>query len=137
MKQFIFRSFLFLGIAVGISIAIFVYLNTLTVTPPISTNENLTVATSSPDESGTTTARETPLPSIIPPAGFPLRMLPLSETQKKVLTASGIDIETFMITPEMITCGEQKIGKERMFAISEGSAPSVIEVTKLLPCLSV
>jgi hypothetical protein len=62
-------------------------------------------------------------------------MLPLSDTQKSVLTASGIDIDTFMITPAMIECGENAIGKDRMFAISEGDAPSVVEVTRLLPCL--
>lgn len=72
---------------------------------------------------------------VVPPDGVPLRNLPLGDTQKSVLEKVGVDVETFVITSEMQTCAAEKLGIVRMNEIIAGEAPSIIETTRLLPCL--
>lgn len=69
--------------------------------------------------------------------GIPLRNLPLGDGQKSVLDTVGVEVETFVITPAMQTCALEKLGEARMSEIIAGEAPSLLETTRLLPCLSV
>lgn len=64
-----------------------------------------------------------------------LRDLPLSDGQRSMLKTAGIDVETFVITPEMVTCAQQKLGSARFEEIIEGSAPTFMESTRLLGCI--
>jgi len=73
----------------------------------------------------------------VPPEGIPLRDLPLSDTQRSLLGGVGIDVETFTITPAMQRCADARLGAQRMSEIIAGAAPSVVEVSRLLPCLGV
>lgn len=66
---------------------------------------------------------------------IPLHTLPLSETQRSLIGAAGIDVETFVITPEMVSCAKEKLGEGRFNAIVGGEAPSFLEGTKLLGCI--
>lgn len=74
---------------------------------------------------------------LVPIEGVPLKNLPLGDAQKSALKTVGVDIETFVITPAMQTCASGKLGVERMDQIIAGDAPSIIETTRLLPCVSV
>lgn len=57
----------------------------------------------------------------------------LSDSQKKALETVGIegDIE---ITPEMQSCAEAKVGKERLDEIIAGDSPTFIEGIQLVSC---
>ena len=58
----------------------------------------------------------------------------LSDTQKKLLDTFGFEGDTVTITPDMISCAEDAVGKERMDTIVDGASPSPLESLKLLPC---
>lgn len=66
---------------------------------------------------------------------IPLRDLPLSDTQRSMIEVAGIDVETFVITADMIACAEEKLGSERFQAVIGGEAPSFLEGTRLLGCI--
>lgn len=65
----------------------------------------------------------------------PLRDLPMSDSQKNIVETMGIDVETYVITPEAIDCVKEKLGEDRVDEIINGAAPSVWESTKMFPCL--
>jgi flagellar basal body-associated protein FliL len=58
----------------------------------------------------------------------------LTETQQKMLETMGYTQESFTITPAMITCAENAVGKTRLDEIMNGAAPGPLESVKLLPC---
>lgn len=58
----------------------------------------------------------------------------LTDTQKNMLESLGYSENTITITSEMIACGEEAVGAERLKEITDGSAPSPLESVKLLPC---
>lgn len=66
---------------------------------------------------------------------IPLSSLPLSDTQKDLLRGAGIDPETFVITPEMVACAEDRLGATRFAEIVAGDTPGPTEVFSLLRCL--
>lgn len=58
----------------------------------------------------------------------------LSDSQQKILKTFGYDEGTLTITPAMISCAEDAVGKERLAEILDGSSPSTMESIKILPC---
>lgn len=58
----------------------------------------------------------------------------LTEGQKKMLNALGIDAESINVTPAMIACAESSLGAERVEAIKNGATPSILEGGKLVGC---
>ena len=58
----------------------------------------------------------------------------LSDGQKKLLETFGVDTNNIEITPEMISCAEEKVGEERMQEIQNGATPSFIEGMTLIGC---
>jgi hypothetical protein len=66
---------------------------------------------------------------------YALKDFALSETEKDLLTAAGIDPETFIITEAMVACVKQKVGQERFDAIVAGDTPGFLEMTRVIPCL--
>jgi len=79
---------------------------------------------------------ETPIEPITEPVIEPIvvETAELSDTQKKLLDTFGFEGDTVTITPNMISCAEDAVGKERMDAIVGGASPSPLESLKLLPC---
>jgi len=71
----------------------------------------------------------------IPEEGIALPANALSEEQKAIAESVGIDVDSFMITTEMIECAEEKIGTVRLQEIMDGASPSFLESAKLAPCL--
>lgn len=68
------------------------------------------------------------------PEGIPLRDLNLSDGQKQAVEKVGIDVETFIITNEMIACAERKLGAERYGEILAGEEPTFLESMSLIAC---
>ena len=66
--------------------------------------------------------------------GMSLKDLNLSDSQQDMVEKLGIDVDTFVITKEMIECAENKLGKERYQAILAGSAPTFFESLSLVAC---
>jgi hypothetical protein len=92
------------------------------------------------EEVGTTTkevtAGEEELRFSVPEEGITLASLPLTNAQKKALEAAGVDVSTFVMTKGMLECGIREIGEDRIEALATGGAPTFLEVTKLLPCIT-
>lgn len=58
----------------------------------------------------------------------------LTEGQRSMLGALGIDADTVTITPEMVACAEASLGTARIEEIKNGATPNVIEGGKLMAC---
>lgn len=58
----------------------------------------------------------------------------LTDGQKKMLSALGIDAESITITPEMAACADASLGASRMDEIINGATPSFTEGVKLAAC---
>lgn len=133
MKKFLLISLSLLVVSLLMVVAVFFYVSVqlkqsqtevvgLPATPQASTTKDSSEDAVAVESS---TAKE----------GIPLRDLPLGEGQRSVLETVGVDVDTFIITPEIQACAALKLGDERMNAIIAGEAPTVFETTKLLSCL--
>lgn len=58
----------------------------------------------------------------------------LSDGQKAMLQAMGIDPNNFTITAEMVACAEAKLGAPRVEEIKNGATPSFSEGATLMAC---
>ncbi|MBP6924193.1 MAG: hypothetical protein KBC62_02045 [Candidatus Pacebacteria bacterium] len=136
MRTFIIRSLLFFLTATAITVGVFLFVTVYMKSDGavketvIDSADEVTKGAQEKTEAVSEKIKEQ-----IPDGGVPLSSLPLTESHKKALRAVDIDVETFVLTEAMITCAGGKIGDERIVEIIEGSAPSVFEITKLIPCL--
>lgn len=60
----------------------------------------------------------------------------LGGAQQEVLKTFGYDNQTITITPKMVMCAQNAVGKERLDEITRGAAPTPFEAAKMLPCFS-
>lgn len=58
----------------------------------------------------------------------------LTDGQRKLIEAFGIDADSITITPEMIACAEAKLGAARIEEIKNGATPSFSEGITLAGC---
>ncbi len=58
----------------------------------------------------------------------------LTDDQKKLIRALGIDPDSITITPQMVVCAESSLGAERIRQIRDGATPSFTEGVKLSAC---
>jgi len=58
----------------------------------------------------------------------------LTDGQKAMLKAMGVDTDNITITPEMVACAEAKLGSARIEAIKNGATPSFSEGATLVAC---
>ena len=58
----------------------------------------------------------------------------LSDSQRQMLNALGIDADSVTITPEMVACAEAKLGTARIEEIKNGATPSFSEGASLVAC---
>lgn len=77
----------------------------------------------------------TPVAETIPAAGVKLNTSAVSEDQKAAAEKVGIDLDEVTITPEMVSCAENKLGSERVVEIMNGASPTMLESISLLGCL--
>lgn len=66
--------------------------------------------------------------------GTQIQAASLSEGQKKLLNALGIDADSVTVTPEMVACAEASLGSARIDEIINGATPSFAEGLKLAAC---
>lgn len=85
-------------------------------------------------ETETSVAETTKTPTASTPEPITITSDSLSPTQQKMLETFGYTQDSFTITPTMIVCAENAVGKTRLDEIVAGSAPSPFESVKLLPC---
>ena len=78
---------------------------------------------------------ETPIANTVPAQGIQLDTSAVSDSQKAVAEKVGIDLDAVVITPEMVSCAEQKLGSARVQEIMAGAAPTTLESISLLGCL--
>lgn len=150
MNRFLIAALLLLLVALSMVVGAFLYVQFLLVKEaPTSADPNTVTGVDEVPVAPTGAIREnqrddktasevTPISnttSDVPDTSIPLSSLPLSDTQKSLLATAGIDYETFIITPEMVTCAQQKLGADRFRAIVAGSSPSALETMSLLGCL--
>lgn len=101
-----------------------------------------------PDVSGSDVQESTPQPSVMndvasstiknpptPKAPVTIPVASLTDSQKALLSALGIDSGSITITPEMVTCAYGTIGEARIGAIVAGAKPTPLELIKAAPCL--
>jgi len=58
----------------------------------------------------------------------------LTDGQRKLLGALGIDADSITVTPEMMACAEAKVGAARIEEIKAGDTPTFLEGLSLLGC---
>lgn len=58
----------------------------------------------------------------------------ITESQRKMLSAMGIDPNNVNITAEMIACAEAKLGVSRVNEIKNGATPTFSEGASLMVC---
>jgi hypothetical protein len=58
----------------------------------------------------------------------------LTDGQRKMLQALGIDADNITITAEMVACAEAKLGAARIEEIKNGATPSFSEGASLVAC---
>ena len=58
----------------------------------------------------------------------------LTEGQRKLISAMGLDPNNFTITSTMVACAEAKIGVARVEEIKNGATPSLSEGVSLYAC---
>ncbi len=138
MKKFLIVTSIFFALAAVVTVVVFVFLSTKLPAASLPSKEAVmeSVNSTKSDVVGYQEATTSDLVRKIPAEGVPLASLPLTDSHKKALAAANIDVETFVLTPDMVTCASEKVGGERLDAIMAGSSPSILEVTKLIPCLA-
>lgn len=138
MRKFLLRSLFFFVLALLAVLGIFWWLNSDTALPDISEQARtlLEAAPEANEVSNDVKTKVTTETFAIPEGAIKLSTLTLGETQKKALQSTGINVETFVVTETMISCGVGKLGEARALEIFTGATPSLIEIGKLLPCLS-
>ncbi len=82
----------------------------------------------------TTKSSDESTSNVVAEGGTTIQASSLSEGQKKLLNALGIDTESITVTPEMVACAETSLGTSRMGEITNGATPSFTEGAKLVAC---
>lgn len=59
----------------------------------------------------------------------------IPDGQKALAKKFGIDTDALKITPELISCGQEKLGESRIQEIQDGDTPTTLETFSLLGCL--
>ncbi len=116
-----------LVVAIGLGVYVWFTLQTLDTASPSEINP-----ASGESATQTNTQKEATSPTISEP--ITITKEALSPTQQKLLETLGFDADSFTVTPAMIACAEDAVGKERFAQIIAGDSPSAFESLKLLPC---
>jgi hypothetical protein len=69
-----------------------------------------------------------------PAGGTTVNTANLTDGQRKMLQALGIDADNVTITAEMVACAEAKLGAARIEEIKNGATPSFSEGASLVAC---
>lgn len=77
------------------------------------------------------------VPSVVPAeeGDIVVEKADLTPAQVRTLETLGFEMESIVVTKEMILCMETAVGEERMAEIIDGAAPGPLESIKLLGCV--
>jgi len=134
LKIFFLTGLLLLLVAIGVAGYVWLKVQQLTKTEPIpEINSGLDQKTvpSAPDF---VESEDTPIANIVPQEGIKIDTTAVSEDQKTAAKKVGIDLDSVVITPEMVSCAEKKLGSTRVQEIMGGSSPSTLESISLFGC---
>ena len=95
--------------------------------------QNTPIENTAQETSGDTQTQDT-VDAVEAEGGTTISASNLTDGQKKMLSALGIDAESITVTPEMIACAEASLGASRMDEIVNGATPSFAEGLKLVAC---
>ncbi len=82
----------------------------------------------------TSTSTKTPSPAVST-EGIKIDTSKVTEEQKELAKKVGVDLNEVVITEEMISCAQEKLGTERIQEITGGDNPTTLESISLLGCL--
>jgi len=80
-------------------------------------------------------SEKTPVANTVPEEGIKIDTSEITDEQKALAQRIGINLDEVIITSEMISCAEQKLGSARIEEISAGESPTTLESISLLGCL--
>jgi len=80
-------------------------------------------------------SEDTPVANEVPEDGMYIDSSEVTPRQKAMAETIGLDLDAVTITPEMVACGEVKLGSERISEIINGDSPGPLEAISLLGCL--
>lgn len=136
LKLYIFIAITMLGVAIAATVIVFLLLQErFREAPPRPVQEpssSTSVDHMVPSDS-MATASATSFAAPLEP--IPLRDLSLTEDQERVAESFGVDVETFVITPDMQVCARTKLGVDRLNEIIAGDTPTFSEGLQLVPCM--
>ena len=136
MKIFILRSLTFFIIAALVTVGAYFLVSSF-LTPAIPVAQVRELGASTTKAAGESVKEKVESTKItIPDKGIPLSSLTLTADQEALLEKIGINTQTFVITKQMLSCATEKMGEDRVIAITTGTSPTLFEVTRLLPCLA-
>ncbi len=101
---------------------------------PTPFNDMIDVVTSDVTENQTATTTTTTVPTHGSTGTSIDIASKLTDSQRKMLESFGLNPDTIVITPAIISCAEAKVGKDRMAEIQNGATPSFLEGTSLVAC---
>lgn len=96
-----------------------------------------TMMSGNPQTNGTTgtpTTPTTPSGATQASGGTQINTANLSDGQRTMLKALGINTDTLVVTPQMVACAEASLGAGRANEIKNGATPSFTEGAKLVAC---
>lgn len=139
---FFFLASFFLG-AVAAATGAFWYVQSALTVPvaertsaPVASSSALAATTSSATGALPPTTTATGSAAKTDHSPVPVSEIELTDEQRALAESLGIDTETFVIRPAMITCARERLGPERFEAIASGAQPGPLETARLVPCLS-
>lgn len=121
-----------ISIAIIVIIAYFM-LSQRAVAPVVETTDTSTIETTAVDATASTAVENTENNEDTA-ENIVIEKSSLSDGQQKALETFGVESDTIVITPEMIACAEEKIGKARVDAIISGDSPTFMEGVSLVSC---
>ena len=136
MRRFLLRSLFFFLLAIVVTVGVFLVVSFYSTNPTTVSgvkdafNKAVLDGSNSTDVTGSTSMAEQ-----VPESGLSLSTLSLSDEQKTTLNKVGIDASSFVISKPMLVCAETKLGTARLTELSNGAAPSTLEIATLTPCL--
>jgi len=99
-----------------------------------SVGNNITNVTQTPDTASVSQTNEQGAVDDINDDNVSIDASDLTDGQKNLLSALGIDANSITITSAMMVCAETSLGSARVTEITNGATPSFTEGLKLAAC---
>jgi hypothetical protein len=133
MKSYVLISVVLLGLALFVTVVIFVWIQSL------ANNQNKPnesqVSPEPTDSSSSILQTATVSIPELPALGVALDTLPVPTSTTELLEGVGLAPSALVITNAMVQCAIGAVGGERVASLMAGDTPTPLEVLSLLPCV--